>query len=392
MHTAPAKRKIFASIFAVSVVGFMALFFNLYEPWIAVGPELIPDGGFSTPAATNCWSGWNRWTRLVPDSGFNGSPGVVLTGTPTEHGILRFTAYHLNNIPAFRVSLRAATGNVVPGNEKYHIPRAIFFYHDANTNSLFNLHHGVVDLAEDTGWKRYTDFFPVPSGAANARLHIQNLGSGGTLRIDDVSIIPVCPSPAAGGWNFLFGTLWMTAFGLCLFVLRPWKRRYGHSIMITLFLIMVGIVLPGQILDGGIQKTKTIAKKILTRPPPAQTVKAVQAPKPAGDVKSVVPKEEAATSLTRKEAEEAHVAGHLLLFSLLAFLSALSWLTTPQLLRRAATVYAGLTFFAISTEVLQFITPDRSAALGDLAVDMSGMAGAVVLVFLLRRFLNRDKH
>ena len=49
----PANRTLFTALFAVLTVGGMALFFNLYEPWRPVGPELIPDGGFSAPESTN---------------------------------------------------------------------------------------------------------------------------------------------------------------------------------------------------------------------------------------------------------------------------------------------------------------------------------------------------
>ena len=379
------KRNLFVSAFAVLTVGVMVLFFNLYEPWRPSGPELIPDGSFSSPGSTNGWSGWNSWTQRSPDGGFGGSPGVVLTCSSTEHGTLRFTDYNLTDIPAFRVSMRASATGVLRGKEGYHVPRAIFFYHDAKAKGLFGFHHGLMDISKDTGWQRYKGFFPVPKGAVDARLHIQNLGVAGVMRIDDVSVIPVCPRPSAAGWNILFGTLWMAAFGLCLFALNPWKRQYGFLITLTLFLIMIGIVLPGQILDGGIQKTEAVAKRLLTKPPPAQAVN-VSAP-------TAVPKEEIGVTLTRKAVEKAHLTGHLTLFSLLAFFSALSWLITPQLLHRAGTVYAGLTLFAAATEVLQFMTPDRSAALSDLYVDMSGMAGAVVLAFLLRsiqRLINRD--
>jgi len=377
------KRKIFASVFAVSVVGLMALFFNLYEPWIPIGPELIPDGSFSTPAATNRWSGWNGLTRLVPDGGFGGSPGVVLTTASNQNGILRFTVYDLTNIPAFRVSLRAAATGIVRGKEAYHVPRAIFFYHDAAAKSLYNLHHGIMDIPADAGWQRYQDVFPVPVGAANARLHIQNLGQAGTMQIDDVSVIPVKERPSAPYWKLFFGTLWMTAFGFVIFALRPWTRRYGFLIMLTLLGIMAGIVMPGKLLDSSIEKSLHTAKGLIPKP----AAPAVQPAKPAAvqiaapnPVKSKI---ESVVVPPVTGVDRAHLIGHFGLFSLLAFLSALSWLSAPSL-RRALGVYAGLAFFATATEVLQFIPPDRSAGLSDLIVDTSGMAGAVALALIVR--------
>ncbi|HPR82999.1 MAG TPA: VanZ family protein [Pontiellaceae bacterium] len=383
MQATISKRNLFAGVFAVLTVGTMALFFNIYEPWRPVGPELIPDGSFSTPAATNVWSGWNEWTKLVPAGGFGGSPGVVLTASSNQHGILRFTAHDLTNIPAFRVSLRAAAHGVVRGKEGYHIPRAVFFYNDAQAKSLFKLHHGVMDIPKDRGWHHYKDFFPVPEGAVDARLQIQNLGIAGTMQIDDVSVIPVCERPSAPWWKLFFGVLWTTAFGLCLFALKPWMRRHGFLIMLTLILIMTGIVLPGKFLDSSIEKTVHTAKELIHKtapPPPVQAVKTSPAPSAPSKPKGETPFIALAGTLI----DQVHTTGHFILFSWLALLASLSWIAAPPALRRITAVFAGLAFFAAATETLQFITIDRAAALSDLCVDIVGMAGAVALVFVLR--------
>lgn len=387
-----SKLNLFSALFAILTVGVMTLFFNLYDPWQPVGPELIPDGGFNTPSATNVWSGWNEWTQLVPDGGFGGSPGVVLATSSNQNGILRFTVYDLTHIPAFRVSLRATAQGIVRGKNGYHVPRAIFFYHDASEKSLYNLHHGIMDISKDTGWKRYVDVFPVPVGAANARFHIQNLGVAGTLQVDDLSVIPVRERPSAPWWKLFFGILWMTAFGLCLFALRPWTHRLGSLIMLTLTVIMIGIVVPGKLLDSSIEKTLHAAKNLIPKPAPAPApVVQVAKTVPAQTAVPVKPKAEPVVALPRTGVEHVHLIGHFVMFSLLAFLSALSWISAPPSLRRIWTVFACLAFFAAATEVLQFIPAGRSASPSDLLVDTSGMAGAVVLAALLR-LIKRDKH
>ncbi len=389
MSVTTAKRNLFAGVFAVLTVGVMALFFNLYDPWQPIGPELVPDGGFNTPAATNVWSGWNELTRLVPDGGFGGSAGVVLTTSSNRNGALYFTVYNLTNIPAFRVSLCAAVQGVVQGKEGYHVPRAIFFYQDAKAKNLSTRNHAVMHIHKDTGWRRYKDVFPVPTGATSARFRIENLGAAGVMRADDISVIPVRERPDAPWWRLFFGTLWTTAFGLCLFALRPWNRRYGFLLMITLALIMIGIILPGKFLDDSIERSIHTAENLLPK-----TV--VTAPAPMGQLEKKTPAQSAAPKPVMPKAsgvERTHAIGHFALFSLLAFLSALSWVSAPYSLRRAVEVFAGLVFFAAATEVLQFIPPDRSAGLSDLSIDVVGMAGAVVLILLLRgiqRLISRD--
>ncbi len=394
MHKKTSKRNRLALVFALLTVGSMTLFFNLYEPWLPIGPELIEDGSFSSQATNNLWSGWNELTQRVPDAGFGGSPGVVLlTTSSNKNGVLRFTTYNLTNIPAFRVSLRATAHGIVQGKWGYEVPRAVFFYNDAKAKSFFSLHHGVMDISKDTGWRRYKDFFPVPAKAVDARLQIQNLGRAGIMQIDDVSVIPVRPRPSAPWWKLFFGILWTTAFGYCLFVLHPWTRRYGILIVMTLFTIMVGIVLPGKLLDDTILNTQRTAKNLIVKtvatllhpsvkmPPAKNTAQPTltDTPKPPKPKEKITPVAEPRTIV-----DNIHLVGHFTLFSLLAFLSTLSWLSAPPAIRRTAALFAGLVLFAAATEVLQFITDDRAAALRDLLIDSIGMAGAVAAVLLLR--------
>ena len=398
MFEKASKRNLFASVFAILTVGSMALFFKLYEPWLPIGSELIPDGSFSSPAATNVFGGWSDLARLVPDGGFNGSPGVVLTIASNRTGTLRFTVHDLTNIPAFRVSLRAAAHGVVQGRKNYNVPKAVFYYRDTSGKSLYSMHHGVADFPKDADWRYYKDFFPVPKNTVDARFHVVNDGIAGVLQVDDLSVIPVCARLATSWWKLFFGTLWMTSFSVCLFALRPWTRRYGLLITATTLMILAGITLPGDILDSGIEKTAKFVKTTVRQiNPPVQKPAAVKMsgtetapPKP----KPVKPAEEPLlTSLTGTVVDQAHLAGHFALFSLLAFLCALSWITTPFIVRHSFTVFTGLVLFAAATEVLQFITADRAAALSDLRVDTTGMAGAVILVLCIRgiqRLINRD--
>ena len=386
MSGTTAKRNLFAGVFAVLTVGVMALFFNLYEPWQPIGPEMVPDGGFSTPAATNVWSGWNELTQIVPDGGFGGSPGVLLNTEGNRHGPLYFTVQDLTGCPALRVVLRATAKDIVRGEKHYYVPRAVLVYYNAAGKDITSRHQDLMDLHKDSDWRKYKAFFPAPAGAVYARLHVQNLGIAGIMRIDDVSIVPVQERFDAPWWRLLFGTLWTTAFGLCLFALRPWARRYGFLIMLTLTLIMTGIILPGKFLDDRIEKYTQAAKSLrpetVVPAPPAQTVKAH--PEQPATPKAPRPKEDPVIVLPDIDVGKVHVIGHFALFSLLAFLSSLSWISAPYSLRRAVEVFAGIAFFAAATEVLQFIPPDRSAGLSDLSIDVFGMAGAVVLILLLR--------
>lgn len=379
------SRNLCIAAFAGLTVGAMTLFFALYEPWQPAGPEIIPDGGFSTPAATNGWAGWSPLARIVPDGGFNGSPGVVLTTTASNrHGVLRFFVTEIAGRKAFRVSLRAATSDVRGGAEPWQVPRSLFCYYDQNKKGLYHIRHQIFSAEKQQPWRSYAAFFPVPEEAVEARFYLQNLGRDGVLRVDDVSVIPVRPRSSAPWWKAFFGLLWFAAAGLSAAALSLWKRRFGPLICATVVLILIGVLLPGELLDGGIEQTKQgiqmLSKKFSPPKPAAASAGQPAAPQPAA------PKEEKPPLFTGAEAlDHAHLIGHFALFSLLALLCALSWFSEKPSLRRAAAVFAGLTLFAAATEALQFVTIDRIASLYDLRTDLAGMAIVILLVFAAAR-------
>lgn len=389
MFAKKASRARLAALSAVLTIGCMALFFNLYELWEPIGLEQIPDGSFSTPAATNGWSGWSPWAQVSPDGGYKGSPGVVLTTSTNKHGVLRYYIDELSDIEAFRVSLRATATGVTADKKSYRYPRALFFYKDRQNKPRFDQPHEFFGTQKDKGWRHYKDFFPVPEGATNVQLYIQNSGHTGIMRVTDISVIPVRGKTSAPWWKLFFGTLWAAAFSFCLFSLKPWARRYGYLIMITIVLILTGILLPKNVLNQTIENTALPLEKMVKQqikpahPAPAQpgqpSSKQPVTPEPSK------PKEEALIGLIETGTEHVFMIGHFIMFSLLAFFSALSWLTARPLLKRAGVMFAGLLLFAAATEVLQFLTVDRTAGFYEVCIDATGMAVATALVILLRR-------
>lgn len=370
------------ALFAGLTVSVMALFFNFYEPWAPIGSDRILDGKFNTPAATSVWSGWNEWSRRTPTDGSRNSPGVVLNTASNRQTVLRMIIDDITDVPAFRVSLRATAKGIVRGKESYFLPRAVFFYRDAQSKSLFHIPHGIMLIQKDRGWRTYTGFFPVPDGATEARFYIQNLGDAGVMRVDDLSVVPVQKRPSAPWAKGLFSALWAIALGVCLFRLRLWHRPYGWIISILLILILIGIILPEPLLNNTLKKTAQTGKTlILKKSQPPTSIQNPDPPLPA-DQSKLIQK----TIIVPPETpmENAHLIGHLILFSLLAFFSALSWLSSPPSLKRAGELFAGLLFFAAATEVLQFIPIGRSANLKDLSTDTLGMGGAVILVLIFR--------
>lgn len=378
---APRWKRV-SALFAVLTVGAMALFFSRYDPWVAIGPEQIVDGGFESGRCRSEWRGWDDLVRQTADGGFGGSGGVTLLTASNRNGVLRRAVSDLGSIPAFRASLRAKASGVRRGERAYHVPRALFYYRDLEGRGIWKIRHGIIDLADDADWRFYSDVFPVPERVLDAQFHIQNLGFGGILQIDDVSLVPVRPRRSAPWWKLFFGTLWMGAFSVCLFALAPWRRRFGLLVTITAFLILGGIVMPSDTLDDGILSAKRSVtetlKPLCPAPAPGPAIRAVPSPEDPRPAPPGVPQ------TPEREMNRAHEIGHLALFSLLGALAALCWVTHPVRFRRVLVVIAGGSAFAAATEVLQYITPDREAGWNDLFTDLRGIVPAILAVALLR--------
>jgi VanZ family protein len=383
---------------AVFTVGAMALFFNLYDPWENVGPERLRDGGFETPAATDEWQGWNELVRRTETGGFKGSPGVEVQSTATRTATLRWSTSDLHGAEAFRVSLRAAAQNVMPGKFSYDAPRALFFYTDAQAKGLFNIPHQIVALQEASDWKFYTAVFPIPATAVSARFYIQNLGLAGLMQADNLSVIPVRKRPFAVWFKAGFSLLWATAFVVALGALKPWQHRWGWLVLLTLIPILIGVTLPGKLLNGAIEQSATSMHRL--RPPPPAPPKVAPAVRPPASPPSAPaaptapkPKEEPVYTIPYSVIGQVHVIGHWSLFCLLAFFCGLTWIDSLAW-RRTASVLGGLLLFSVATEILQFIPPGRSATQNDLATDLLGIGCGVAAAYgvrLVRHFFSKAR-
>jgi VanZ family protein len=386
----PTRRVRFTLLFTALALGGMVLFYNRYDPWRESGPERIADGGFESAESDAVWNGWSDLARRVSDGGFQSTGGIVLNTTSNRHGTLRFTIGDLTGIHAFRVSLRATAADIIRGRDGYHIPRALFFFNDRQGKSMWHVSHGVVNLPEARPWRRYREVFPVPAEAQDARLHIQNYGAGGELRIDDVSVAAVVPRASAPWWRLFFGGLWLTVFTGWMFILRPWERRCGILMSLTALVILTGTVMPGELLDGGIYALRARLREHVAGLSVAAGEKSVpetvQAPPSPGTHHPEKTRldDHRPTSDERGIAGRAHLTGHFALYGLLAFFASLAWLGATPVASRAGALLSGLLLFAAATEILQLITPDRKAGWQDLLTNLAGIFAAVLLIIGLK--------
>jgi len=389
------NRTLVTALFATLTVSGMALFFNLYDPWMPIGPDRIIDNGFETEGCTSEWTGWDsELARIDPEGGFNGSAGVVLSTTPKRHSRLKMTVSETESIPAFRVSARATAKNVERGPKSWNLPRTVFFYLNSSGKPLFNLSHGLFDIKQNSEWKRYTAVFPVPENIQNGQLQIQNFGKEGILRIDDISVIPVTPKPVALFFNIFFTLLWISALAACLASLQPWKHWSGAGAMLCSLVIIIGVVLPGEPLNAAISSTldtlqdaqqkmahfakQSVARRASAEPTPEKIV--------------IIEKQsEAAAPSEKDRVQYVHKAGHFALFTLLALLSMICWAPAQERAIRILCVTGGLYLFATATEVLQFVTFDRKAGLLDLSVDIAGISIAITAAAALSLPARRNR-
>ena len=90
-------------------------------------------------------------------------------------------------------------------------------------------------------------------------------------------------------------------------------------------------------------------------------------------------------------AVEVHEVGHFTLFATLCFLVYLSAALEQQHPAYFFKVAIDVLLFAAITESLQFLTLDRSAGVGDLRIDLYGMAAALILFLMVLPLVRRAR-
>lgn len=336
---------------------------------------------------------WSRYDRYEPVGPVLLESPVLADGTNIRGDVSRSNAHFTLRVPpggkharidfplpaaveyeSIRVRARIKVDGVVVGKYPWSCARLLLAQYDAN-NKWIPGHHGLAAAEGSKDWAGHEDVFEISPNASRVVVVLQQSGSAGTAEVKHIEVEPVRLRASFLCWRIIFFSLWLSLAALYFRRCRLQHRKLNVLILLNVLAILYGTLMPSVwIQDGSAWAKKTWAERSKPAPAKIQPAAGKPAPKPA-------PSHEPMDWFMGVEVE-AHQMGHFVLFASLCFLVYLSAALERQHPAYFFKVGFDVLLFAAVTESLQFLTLDRSAEVGDLRIDLYGMAAAL-LVFLV---------
>ena len=356
------KQKLKLRLPAVVLLAATILFWSRYDRYEPVGPVLLESavlaGGTNVRGDVSGSNG--RFTLLVPPGG--------------KQARIDFPLPAAMDYESIRVRARIKVAGVVVGKHSWSCARLLVAQYDAN-NKWIPGHHGLVSEEGSRDWAEHEDVFGIFPNAARVVMVLQQSGIEGMAEFDQLVAEPVRLRASFIWLRIVFFSLWISMAALYFRRCRLHHRKLNVLILLNVLAILYGTLMPGVwIQDGSDWAKKTWAKRSKPAPAKIQPTEGKPVSKPA-------PSHEPMDWFMEVEVE-AHQVGHFVLFASLCFLVYLSAALERQHPAYFFKVGIDVLLFAAVTESLQFLTLDRTAGVGDLRIDLYGMAAAL-LAFLV---------
>jgi VanZ family protein len=354
---------------AIGLLVITLVFWGVYDRYEAAGPVLLQSPALDDAVRIHgdCKGQDGRYIlRVAP-----GGPRVT-----ANFRIPGGTGYD-----RIRVRGRIKTDGVVAGRYRWRCARIVMAQYDEN-NKWIPGHHGLIAQDGTTDWTECEDVFEIDGQAAQADLAIQQLGREGVAEFDRLSVQPVQLRASFTWWRLAFAGSWLGVGVLFYRRCRLESRRLRRLILINAVIIMIGTLMPGQLIEDSAEYARAEAVKMLQSVrPEAPSGTDMQQPPAAG-----------------KDAQERvdrfsgfigglHGIGHFVLFASLCFLVYLSAAFEGQHRSYFLKVVFDILLFAGVTESLQYLTLDRIPGITDWLIDVAGLLAAFLLflaVMLIR--------
>ena len=352
---------------ALALVVLTVVTFGWGERFRDSGPELIPAGIDSLQ-----WRLRGEGSQLRADG--------ILTMRAPDSTAMPAADYLLPRPPAVdhvRLSARVSYRDVARSPRPQANARIILAQRTADGRSLWHLPHHLLNEAGTRDWHRLEEVFRLDPQTRQLYLSVRLQQVSGKLSLRDVSLRPVVEAPLAMPARILLLLAWAVYLA---WVIGAGYRRVRHG---ALRLVCVGLVLAtlaGALLPHGV---KGMVLDGLERLIPVEFWPVAD---PAPEMPRVSPMPALIGDSGELPWQGLHGAGHFIMFALLTVV-VLYLPGSSGLWRRVAPVLA----FAGITEVLQLLSIDRSASLGDVVIDTAGIALAVAAVMGWRRLRGRGQ-
>jgi len=332
------------------------LFFNYYEKYSIVGPELLQNINFDNQAA-----GWNYSRSGISIS--TSKKSVKLHSN--VYNVSKHFNQTVNNITGYqrlRLTFDTKAQKVTPGNAVWMTARVHLVSYSQTDTALHSPTHVLTSLIGNSEWSHNEVVFVTPLKMPSLRVTVQLAKATGTLWARNLSLQPVVKTNEYKTYRSAIALLWAgTVFWVVLPLLLSIQRKKKRLIVALLTLIIVFATLMPSTVKNNINNSLLDSDNTALLKIQFDT-----------DVFKLKP---------YLLAPDIFKIGHFFMFS---------FLTVFALLYKSHTVshtelIGYLLIFAATTEVLQLYLNGRNAQLGDIFIDSAGiMTGAIV--FYIARF------
>lgn len=352
----------------ITLLGVSLLFWEYYDRYEAVGPELI-----SSPTLADA-------TRIQGDCS-EVAPHVFKLQVPEPGKTARF------NIPIsgaaahkqIRIRGRIKVDGIDEGRYPWSCARLLLAQYDKD-GKWISVHHTLRAESGTRDWKEHENVFVLQPDAAQVDMVVQQIGLSGTAYFDQLTAEPVGFKASFKFWRTGFIGLWLAMAVLFFRRCRLDRRKLRILILLNASVILVGTLMPEYYIEHLADELKHTATTVFTETPATEGVQADKAV-PSGH----------GVDIFNAAVGSLHKTGHFLLFASLCFLVYVSAALENQ--KRIYFVKVGfdLLLFASISESLQYLTVDRTPGITDWLTDVYGMLAAlavfVPLSLLIRRIV-----
>lgn len=335
------------------------LFFNLYEKYSVIGPELIRNARFDSNLV--------EW-KHTPYGILSLAPAVDGVRLHSEVPTMLVQISQINpgadRYPLLRLSCDIKTHNVSPGQERWMTARVDLVSHNLKGGAMYHLPHIVASLRGTHTWEHHEAVFARDASTAWFSVSAQLAQATGTMWVKNLSLRPVAELASFYKIRNAVTLLWVTAaFWLTIPLARSALNNTHRTTVIALALaIAFGVLMPESLKEHiGSALFPSMAES-LVKSPNSATFKFTPL-MPASDI-------------------YIYKAGHYLIFAMLA-VAAFHRKPYPS---SRAQMLGYLLLFALVTEVLQLLVVGRSAQFGDVLIDSAGIATGWVFLRIAQIF------
>ncbi|MDP6691076.1 MAG: VanZ family protein [Alphaproteobacteria bacterium] len=336
--------------------------FGLMDRYVVQRGQILKNGDFS--------AGFDNWQARGDGEG----------KLSLEDGVIRLYAEKSTDAPDVRQTARRRLGDnymrlsawvrhkdVSRGPHSWNALRIVLAQQNASGTSLWERPHGVFIAWGDGSWRRVKQVFWLASDITAVQVIVALYNVTGEAEVRDLSLDVVAESTTFNILRQVLSAFWLLALPWLAWPLLQWQRL---AVLTIAFVILFGTLAPHLVKKDVQHFIQELRSPFLTSASVDLAAESASAPLPG---KSTIPISEIWSALQKM--------GHLGLFALLALTVAMTW--REQSWRRLA-LY--LIVFAITAEILQLLSLDRSARPVDAGLNLLGTAAGLALgSYLLHR-------